>query len=221
MRENDVTGAAVSSPLREGTAVLLHMCCGPCAIMPVTRLREDGFAVTGLFYNPNIHPLAEYLRRREAAATAGTHLALPVIFADAAAPDTAWNLAKWLADVHNPTLVDDPCGPARCAYCYRTRLMHTAHTAKALGFAAFSSSLFYSRMQRHELIIRAGQDAAEAAGVDFIARDFRPDWQAGIDQSRNWALFRQNYCGCIYSEAERFTGKYHKIASLDGRVKNR
>ena len=204
---------AAAGPAQAGS-VLLHMCCGPCALLPVRRLRDEGFAVTGLFYNPNIHPLTEYLRRRAAARLAGQRLCLPVL--EAETPETAWDLARWLASVHDPDLVGDPRSAERCAFCYRERLLYTARRAKASGFAAFTTSLLYSRRQRHALIRQAGEHAAETAGVAFVYRDFRPDWQSGIELSKAWDLYRQNYCACIYSEAERFAGNL----SLDGQTKN-
>ncbi|MDR2726432.1 MAG: epoxyqueuosine reductase QueH, partial [Deltaproteobacteria bacterium] len=70
-------------------------------------------------------------------------------------------------------------------------------------------SLLYSRRQRHEVIRQEGERAAEAVGVPFLYRDFRADWQAGIDLSKAWNLYRQNYCACIYSEADRFAGELH------------
>jgi len=195
-------------------AVLLHMCCGPCALLPVIRLRDEGFALAGLFYNPNIHPLTEYLRRRAAARLAGQRLGLPVL--EAETPEAAWDLPRWLASVHDPALVGNPRSFERCAFCYRERLLYTAQQAKTGGFSAFTTSLLYSRRQRHRLIRQAGEQAAQATGVDFMYRDFRPDWQAGIDLSKAWNLYRQNYCACIYSEAERFAGNL----ALDGQRKN-
>jgi predicted adenine nucleotide alpha hydrolase (AANH) superfamily ATPase len=199
------------------SSVLLHVCCGPCSLLPAIRLREEGFAVTGLFYNPNIHPLAEYLRRREAAGLAGARLGMPVL--EAETPEAAWDVARWLANVHDPVLVPalakDPRGPERCAFCYRERLLYTARRARAGGFAAFTTSLLYSRHQRHDTIRQEGERAAETEGVPFLYRDFRPDWQAGIDLSKEWNLYRQNYCACIYSEAERF-GKKLRAAHAAG-----
>ena len=201
----------LSAPAARG--VLLHICCGPCSLLPVLRLREENFAVTGLFYNPNIHPLTEYLRRRATAGLAGQRLRMPLL--EAETPEVAWNLAHWLANMHDPALVDEPSGPGRCAFCYHERLLYTAQRAKAGGFAAFTTSLLYSRRQRHESIRQAGERAAEAAGTTFLYRDFRADWQAGINLAKEWRLYRQNYCACIYSEAERF-GKMLREAHSAG-----
>lgn len=195
---------------QQSNSILLHICCGPCSLMPIIRLRDEGLDPVGFFYNPNIHPLMEYMRRREACHQAAQRLNLCVIWPDTQRDD-AWNIGTWLAAVNNPSEVEDPTGPARCHYCYRSRLLETARVAKELGFPAFTSSLLYSRMQRHDDIREAAEQAASQYSVSFVYRDFRADWQAGIDLSKEWELYRQNYCGCIYSEAERFEKKLNKL----------
>ncbi len=194
--------------------VLLHLCCGPCGLMPIRRLREEGFEVSGLFFNPNIHPLMEYLRRREAAVLAAEKLEMPLLLPDTDPSGQAWNLSQWLGSVHDPQRV--PQGPDstdRCDFCYSDRLIVAARTAKRAGFDGFSTSLLYSRMQRHEAIRAQGEAAGAQVGIAFLYRDFRPDWQAGIDLAKEWDLYRQNYCGCIYSEADRFAKKLNKLQS--------
>lgn len=184
--------------------ILLHVCCGPCCIMPITRLREEGYAVTAYFMNPNIQPLAEYLRRREALAAVAEQMHFAVIW-----DDKAWNMTRWLADVAGKQ--DSP--PARCAYCYSTRLDASYAKAQALGFDAFSSSLLYSKYQQHEAIATHCAALAAQGKVDFVYRDFRTDWQEGIDRSRAMEIYRQPYCGCVYSEAERYAKKLLKLQS--------
>ncbi len=175
--------------------VLLHVCCGPCSIVPVLRLREEGFDVTGYFMNPNIQPLAEYLRRREAMEQCAARLELPMIW-----QDDAWDLTRWLRDVAGTR----DAGELRCRYCYGTRLEATRHMADKGGFALFTSSLLYSRYQRHEVIVETAEAVATDGGPTFLYRDFRSGWQEGIDISKEWGLYRQPYCGCVYSEAERY-----------------
>lgn len=175
--------------------VLLHVCCGPCSIAPVLRLREEGFEVTGYFMNPNIHPLAEYLRRREAMEQCAARLELPMIW-----QDDAWDLTRWLRDVAGTCDVGEP----RCRYCYSTRLEAAHRTAGEGGFALFTSSLLYSRYQRHETIVDIAEAVATSGEPAFLYRDFRSGWQEGIDISKEWGLYRQPYCGCVYSEAERY-----------------
>ena len=182
--------------------ILLHVCCGPCAIMPVRGLQEAGFAVTGLFANPNIHPLSEYLRRREAMQHCAEKLALPMLWRD-----DVWNVTAWLRAVAGTR----DAGAERCAYCYDSRLEITARMAAQGGYASFSSSLLYSRHQNHENIVALAKARATEYGVAFHYQDFRPDWQQGIDISKELELYRQPYCGCVYSEAERYAKKLKKL----------
>ncbi|MDO5484621.1 MAG: epoxyqueuosine reductase QueH, partial [Desulfovibrionaceae bacterium] len=102
-------------PLRGPDSLLLHVCCGPCAVMPVQRLKDEGFTVTAWYMNPNIHPLSEYLRRREAAAECALKHGIDIFFDDA-----AWDVTAWLRAVAGR---DTP--PARCAYCCESRMEAT------------------------------------------------------------------------------------------------
>ena len=189
--------SAACSP-KSSNSLLLHVCCGPCAIMPITRLLDEGFAVTAWFMNPNIHPLAEYLRRREAAGQCAERLGVPIIYAD-----ETWDVTSWLRAVAGR---DTP--PARCAYCCESRMEAAFAFAAQQGFAHVSSSLLYSRYQPHDVIRAAGERLATQNGAPrFIYRDFREDWQEGIDRSKDMELYRQPYCGCIYSEADRYRKK--------------
>ena len=171
--------------------VLLHICCGPCAVYPLHCLREAGHQVTGLFYNHNIHPYQEYCRRRDAAQEMSRQESLPLIMRD------DYDLEGFLANV--------AANPAqRCSYCYASRLRATAQAASHEGFEAFSASLLYSRYQRHDEIHRLGEELAEEFGIRFLYQDFRSGWQEGIRLSKEMGLYRQQYCGCIYSEKERY-----------------
>ena len=185
----------------EGVKLLLHVCCGPCAIMPVTRFLDEGYAVTAWFMNPNIQPLAEYLRRREAATQCAEHFGIPILYAD----DT-WDITLWLRNVAGRDRK-----PARCSYCCQTRVDAAFAKARELGFQAVSTSLLYSIYQPHELIAQRGRENAQNQGIDFVYRDFRKDWQSGIDVCRTLGLYRQPYCGCVYSEAERYEKKLARV----------
>lgn len=171
--------------------VLLHICCGPCALYPLAALRSEGLEVTGLFYNHNIHPYQEYQRRRDAALLMAEHEGLELILQD------HYQLEEFLAQV-----AAEP--EKRCGYCYASRLDAAARSARENGFDAFSSSLFYSRYQNHDLMRTKAEEAAERHGTPFLYRDFRPGWQEGIRRSKEMGLYRQQYCGCIYSEKERY-----------------
>lgn len=171
--------------------VLLHTCCGPCALFPLQALRAEGHQVTGFFYNHNIHPYQEYVRRRDTACQMAEQEALPMIVRD------EYNLEEFLMNV-----AGDPAN--RCSYCYASRLKATAQVALQQGFDAFSASLLYSRYQKHDEIKTLGEQIGIETGVPFLYHDFRPGWQEGIKRSKELGLYRQQYCGCIYSEKDRY-----------------
>lgn len=171
--------------------VLLHICCGPCALYPLRTMREAGHEVTGFFFNHNIHPYQEYQRRRDAAVEMADREGMPLIMRD------DYDLEGFLANV-----AAEPAG--RCTYCYASRLRATAAAAAGQGFDAFTAALLYSRYQRHDEIHRLGDQLGREFGVVFHYEDFRPGWQEGIRISKELGLYRQQYCGCIYSEKERY-----------------
>ncbi|NVN89462.1 MAG: epoxyqueuosine reductase QueH [Desulfuromonadales bacterium] len=171
--------------------ILLHICCGPCGLYPLHILREAGHAVTGFFYNHNIHPYQEYTHRLAAARDMAVQEVMPLLVRD------DYDLEGFLSHVANKPHL-------RCSYCYASRLRATAAMAVENGFDAFSASLLYSRYQRHDEIRIVGEQAGEEFGVRFHYEDFRPGWQEGIRKSKAMGLYRQQYCGCIYSEKERY-----------------
>ncbi|GFO54317.1 hypothetical protein GMSM_13240 [Geomonas sp. Red276] len=174
--------------------LLLHICCGPCAVYPVKELRSGGAEVTGFFFNHNIHPYTEFRARRNAVREYAGMIELEVIYRN------EYLLEEFLANVAgNPQ--------SRCGYCYHSRLEETAKTAAEQGFPAFSSTLLYSRYQNHDLIREFGEKLGERYGVKFHYDDFRRGWQDGIDLSKEMGLYRQKYCGCIYSEKDRYVRK--------------
>ena len=171
--------------------ILLHICCAPCAIYPVQELRTGGMSVTGFFYNHNIHPYQEYRRRLETVRKYAELVELEVIYRD------EYRLEEFLANVAaNPD--------QRCLYCYASRLEAAAAEAVRLGFDAFTTSLLYSRYQKHDVIRDMGERIGQKYGVTFHYADFRKGWQEGIAVSKKMELYRQQYCGCIYSEKERY-----------------
>ena len=171
--------------------LLLHICCGPCACYPLKVLREDGVAVKGWFYNPNIHPFLEFRRRLEALEKLAADWRVEVEY------EREYGLKEYLRRV---VFKEEQ----RCAICYEMRLSAAARKTRELGLDAFSTTLLYSRYQQHQLIRQMGEAAAEREGVGFHYQDFRPGWQQGIEISKELELYRQPYCGCIYSEQERY-----------------
>ena len=174
--------------------LLLHICCGPCAIYPVKELRSSGVEVTGLFYNHNIHPYTEYKLRMDAVRSYAQMVELEVVYRE------EYQLEEFLSHV-----AGEPA--SRCGYCYRSRLEETAKAAAELGFPCYSSTLLYSRYQNQDLIREFGVKLGERYGVKFHYEDFRSGWQEGINLSKEMGLYRQKYCGCIYSEKERYLKK--------------
>ncbi|MEW6457838.1 MAG: epoxyqueuosine reductase QueH [Bacillota bacterium] len=170
--------------------MLLHVCCGPCAIYPLERLREQGFEPHGYFFNPNIHPYAEYLRRREALAGFARGENWPVIFA----PD--YPLEQYFREVVYRE-------GDRCRFCFTQRLRQTARVAVRGRFAAFSTTLLVSPFQKHDLVRQAGMAAAAEYGISFHYEDFRPGFRKAVGRSRELGLYRQQYCGCVFSERDR------------------
>ena len=173
--------------------ILLHCCCGPCAIYPLKRLRTAGYQVHGYYYN-HIHPYTEWqLRLTTLKEYAGSH-ELPLI------TDDRYRLVYFSRQtVYRET--------TRCSFCYHDRLTATAKIAKRGHFDAFTSTLLYSKFQKHELIQEIGVAVGKSVGVQFFYEDFRRGWQEGIAISREQQMYRQQYCGCIFSEGERYLGK--------------
>lgn len=171
--------------------VLLHMCCAPCAIYPVQEMRTGGLQVTGFFFNHNIHPYQEYLKRLGAVRKYAAMVELEVIYHD------EYRLEEFLAAVA-------PHPSERCLYCYSSRLEAVAAAAVRLEFDAFTSSLLYSKYQNHEVIREMGERFGKKYGIPFYYADFRRGWQEGIGISKQLELYRQQYCGCIYSEKDRY-----------------
>ena len=171
--------------------VLLHICCGPCSITTIEALRDRGLEVTGLFYNPNIHPLTEYAKRRDGCLEVAERLGVRVIVKDDEYEPQAW----FRAVAHREN--------NRCFHCYALRMERTASIAKNGGFDHFTTTLLYSKYQKHDVIAGLGRDLATAR-TRFLYADFREGWQEGIDRSKAWEIYRQQYCGCLYSENERY-----------------
>jgi len=164
--------------------------------------------VWGYFHNPNIHPHAEFLKRLEAAKALAGHLSIDIICNEEYRPvEFIRGLKAFVPHDNAGAKPRHPPKDIRCLFCYRTRLEQTAIAAKERGFDCFSTSLLYSRHQDHGKIKEFGVDLAAKYGILFYYEDFRGGWQEGIDESREMGLYRQKYCGCIYSKIERYSYK--------------
>jgi len=169
--------------------------------MSVLRLRDLGLAPTLYFFNPNIHPLSEYLRRREGILAVAQRLDVPVILPDETQPEVA-HPGPWLTAM--AALGPDMDKMAlRCPQCYEIRLAATASAARSLGFTQFTTTLLYSRYQNQKAILAVGARHARP-GLSFLPEDFRPGLLEGVRLSKEWGIYRQQYCGCLLSEHERY-----------------
>lgn len=170
------------------------MCCGPCAVYPVDKFKGEGIDVHGLFFNPNIHPYTEYEKRLEGAKQLADDRNVPLIVIDEYKLEEFLRAAAFRENV-------------RCQMCYAMRLERAASVAKKGGFDAFTTTLLISPHQKHELIKKIGEAAGEKYGVKFHYCDLRPGFKEGREAGRELRLYMQQYCGCIYSEAERYCRK--------------
>ncbi|MCD6519925.1 MAG: epoxyqueuosine reductase QueH [Anaerolineae bacterium] len=181
---------AETHPL-QGKKLLLHICCGPCATYSVKRLREEGAEVTGYWFNPNIHPYSEHERRRESLAHLAEQIELPMI---------------WEPGYEMPTFLRAVVGHERfgerCLICYRMRLERTAQVAAREGFELFTTTLLISPYQNQRAIKHIGEELAEQYGVPFYFENLRRGFAEHYRLAREYGLYMQRYCGCIYSEWE-------------------
>lgn len=171
--------------------IFLHICCAPCSVACIQQLREEGHAPTGFWYNPNIHPFTEYRARRNCLREYARTIGLPLIERD------DYALRPFIRAVAEDI-------SSRCLKCYEIRFWETARQAKEGGFDSFTSSLFISPYQNHERMREVAQRAAAAHGVAFLYRDFRPYFRSGQEKARALGFYMQKYCGCVFSEEERY-----------------
>lgn len=191
--------------------LLLHACCGPCSCYPVKILREKNIEPTLYFFNPNIHPYMEYQRRLNAVREYSEQVKVKLI------TDENYKLRDFL----NNALKAEQSGGNRCAFCYAWRLRESARYAKENGYDAYTSTLFYSIHQNHELMKKIASYFAKRYGIEFFYEDFRVGWQEGIDESIERGLYRQPYCGCIFSEEERYSKELRKKRRKENKAKKR
>ena len=189
--------------------ILIHMCCGPCSCYPVKKLRADGIEPVGFFFNPNIHPYQEWLQRLKTAKEFAQKVSMEIHVHE------HYQLRDFLKRVINVISDEDSIKfkdghHARCKICYSWRIYETAKFAAENNFELFTSTLFYSIYQNHELMKSTAETFAKQFGIKFYYEDFRTGWQEGIDISHELELYRQNYCGCIFSEEERFSKDIRK-----------
>lgn len=178
--------------------LLMHTCCAPCSVYCIDELREEGIEPTVYWYNPNIHPYTEYKQRRDTLKEYSKSINVKAIF------EENYGLKEFtknvICDLQN-----------RCKnYCYRVRLEKTAKFAKENGYDAFTTTLLVSPYQNHEALKELGEELANKYGIEFVYRDFRIGFREGQQKARELGLYMQKYCGCIFSEEDRYAKQIEK-----------
>ena len=171
--------------------VLIHVCCAHCAAYTIDYWRQQGYEVSALWYNPNIHPYTEHERRLDSMKSLAGQMRFPLGVTE------GYDMVEYFRRV-----VGHEAG--RCPYCYELRLSKTADTARQQGFDAFTSTLLISPQQKHDIIREIGSRTAGEYGVEFLYDDLRKRYSDSRRLTKPLDLYRQQYCGCIYSEWERF-----------------
>lgn len=169
--------------------ILLHICCGVCSGGVIERLREEGFKVTGFFYNPNIYPEQEYQKRLEIARQVSRIFDFELI-------EGNYDKNNWVKLTEN--LKNEPEGGKRCEVCFKMRLEETCKKGKELNISYFTTTLTVSPYKNVDVINRVGKELGKE---NFLERDFkkRDGAKLAMDFSKQHNLYRQNYCGCVYS----------------------
>lgn len=174
--------------------LLLHQCCGPCSFYPLKVLSKHHIDICTYFYNPNIHPFTEFERRLENARKVNNIFNVKEVIID------TYDVVSFLRSVVYKE-------QERCSICYYERLEKTAKYACEEHFDAFTTTLLYSKYQKHDLIKSICIELSKKYIIDFYYYDFREGFYEGIKLSKEYNIYRQAYCGCIYSEEERYREK--------------
>ncbi len=182
--------------------ILLHICCSNCSLYPFKILREEKHDFTGYWFNPNIHPLEEYDARLASVKKLSDEWEIDMLYTEEYRPTDYFKMF----DITNANYVEDinsPPFPERCKSCYLLRLEKTAEQTKKQGFDAFSTTLLISPYQDFDQIAATGEKLAKKYNVLFHMKDYRPYFRDAMALSKELGLYRQNYCGCIFSKQER------------------
>ncbi|MFC1913255.1 epoxyqueuosine reductase QueH [Chloroflexota bacterium] len=171
--------------------VLIHSCCAHCAAYTIDYWWEQGFEASALWYNPNIHPYSEHQHRRESMQSLAQQTNLPLIVSE------GYDIIEYFRQVVGHEV-------ERCRHCFQLRLTKTVEVAHQGDFDAFTSTLLISPHQKHDLLREIGDKLAEEKGVDFLYADLRKRYSDSRRITKGKNLYRQQYCGCLYSEWERY-----------------
>lgn len=177
--------------------LLMHICCSNCSLYPLQNYLLKGVDITGFWFNPNIHPYTEYSNRLESLNRLQSLWRLDIEYLD------EYPLDKFLAAIAGK-------GAERCGICYTLRLEKTAETAKRMNLDGFTTSLLASPYQKFDMINEIGKEAGRRHGIRFFTEDLRQGWGISRGLSKELGLYRQKYCGCVFSEMERFQAQAKK-----------
>jgi predicted adenine nucleotide alpha hydrolase (AANH) superfamily ATPase len=171
--------------------LLVHVCCAPCATAVFEALAQD-FAVTAFFYNPNIQPDTEYQKRLEHVRSLCRMQDIPLVIPE-------YDNGSWMR--HTAGLEHETEGGSRCSICFRVRLARTVAAAQTMGIGTVATTLSVSPHKNARLINEVGADAVRGTGIMFVDRDFKKNdgYRKSCELSRKYGLYRQKYCGCLYS----------------------
>lgn len=171
--------------------LLLHVCCAPCATAVFEALVQD-FTVTAFFYNPNIQPETEYQKRLEQVRTLCRMQDIPLVIPE-------YEQGDWIG--HTAGLAHEPEGGSRCSICFRVRLGHMVLAAQTRGIGTVATTLSVSPHKNARRINEIGAVAVQGTGIVFLERDFKKNdgYRKSCELSRKYGLYRQKYCGCLYS----------------------
>ena len=178
--------------------LLLHSCCGPCSTYPIKVLREENIDITSFWFNTNIHPYTEYKARFDSYKKLMDMYDIPTIVKH------EYDIIKFTRAVFEKENI-------RCRYCYESRMDIVAKTAKENGFDTFTTTLLVSPYQKHEMLVEVCENMAKKYGVKFYYKDFREGVREGQEIARELELYMQKYCGCIYSEEDRYRKQIDKM----------
>lgn len=186
-------------PQGETPTLLLHSCCAPCSSYVLEYLSRY-FKITVFYYNPNIYPPEEYYKRHEEQERFISMLPAenPISFIGSEhMSERFYEAVKGLEHIRE--------GGERCFACYRMRLERTAAMAKERGFDYFTTTLSISPMKNAAKLNEIGGELAEKYGVDYLFSDFKKKggYLRSTQLSREYGIYRQNYCGCVFSKKER------------------
>lgn len=185
----------------------MHACCGPCSLEPTRLLAAEGFDLAVFYANSNIAPREEYELRLRTIRSWADEEGVPFIegpWCPEAWEATAGRIGAAALDAAggNPLAVDPGKREARCRACYRLRFEEAARYAADHGFPFLGTTLSVSPYQYTDVIREELERVASAAGIEPVFRDFRPNYAQATRRSREMGMYRQNYCGCILSDAE-------------------